>query len=313
MATTPRQRSGLISSSGSSSRTSSTTSASATIYSVAERAGVSIATVSRVLQGSSAVSAKTTQKVLDAAERAQLRAARRRPQPRRAPPRGARPRPARARPAPTTPSCSWASSRRAAELGQSVVAACSPRARPTSPGPCASSPPASTAIAVLGSAAIPPAVARALHGQQARRPHRRRRTPATASRPSAPRTPHSAAAAHRARARPRPHAARSSSATPTAAPTSATATPASSPPTSARGLDARPSRCRVPFREGDGTAVADRLLAGELERRRARLRQRRARAVDHDAAAGRRPRRPRRHRRRRLGRRHDLPLRRARA
>src|SRR6476620_12348076 len=40
----------------------------ATIYSVAERAGVSIATVSRVLQGAGTVSSKTAQKVLDAVE-----------------------------------------------------------------------------------------------------------------------------------------------------------------------------------------------------------------------------------------------------
>ena len=40
----------------------------ATIYSVAERAGVSIATVSRVLQGSSVVSPGSRQKVLDAVE-----------------------------------------------------------------------------------------------------------------------------------------------------------------------------------------------------------------------------------------------------
>jgi LacI family transcriptional regulator len=38
----------------------------ATIYSVADRAGVSIATVSRVLQGSPVVSERTTRKVLDA-------------------------------------------------------------------------------------------------------------------------------------------------------------------------------------------------------------------------------------------------------
>ncbi|GAB3076202.1 MULTISPECIES: LacI family DNA-binding transcriptional regulator [unclassified Phycicoccus] len=42
--------------------------AGATIYSVAERAGVSIASVSRVLQGSQAVSEKTRKRVLEAAE-----------------------------------------------------------------------------------------------------------------------------------------------------------------------------------------------------------------------------------------------------
>lgn len=42
--------------------------AGATIYSVAERAGVSIASVSRVLQGSQAVSDKTRKRVLEAAE-----------------------------------------------------------------------------------------------------------------------------------------------------------------------------------------------------------------------------------------------------
>ena len=48
--------------------TGATPSGGTTIYSVAERAGVSIASVSRVLQGSTAVSAKTRQRVLDAAE-----------------------------------------------------------------------------------------------------------------------------------------------------------------------------------------------------------------------------------------------------
>ena len=48
--------------------TGATQSNGTTIYSVAERAGVSIASVSRVLQGSTAVSEKTRKRVLDAAE-----------------------------------------------------------------------------------------------------------------------------------------------------------------------------------------------------------------------------------------------------
>ena len=48
--------------------TGATHSNGTTIYSVAERAGVSIASVSRVLQGSTAVSEKTRRRVLEAAE-----------------------------------------------------------------------------------------------------------------------------------------------------------------------------------------------------------------------------------------------------
>ena len=48
--------------------TGATQPSGTTIYSVAERAGVSIASVSRVLQGSTAVSEKTRRRVLDAAE-----------------------------------------------------------------------------------------------------------------------------------------------------------------------------------------------------------------------------------------------------
>src|SRR5690349_12821964 len=48
--------------------TGTTPTSGTTIYSVAERAGVSIASVSRVLQGSTAVSEKTRQRVLQAAD-----------------------------------------------------------------------------------------------------------------------------------------------------------------------------------------------------------------------------------------------------
>ena len=48
--------------------TGSTPTSGTTIYSVAERAGVSIASVSRVLQGSTAVSEKTRRRVLEAAD-----------------------------------------------------------------------------------------------------------------------------------------------------------------------------------------------------------------------------------------------------
>ena len=53
-------------------RTQHETRRGATIYSVADRAGVSIATVSRVLQGSPVVSDEPTRKVLDAVDRARL-------------------------------------------------------------------------------------------------------------------------------------------------------------------------------------------------------------------------------------------------
>src|SRR3954451_9435625 len=65
VATTPRPRSG---SARPVPATALAPSVGATIYSVAELAGVSIATVSRVLQGGGTVSSKTTQKVLDAVD-----------------------------------------------------------------------------------------------------------------------------------------------------------------------------------------------------------------------------------------------------
>src|SRR5689334_14190960 len=136
----------------------------ATIYSVAERAGVSIATVSRVLQGAGTVSAKTTQKVLDAVEELNY-----------VPLGAARSLAVRHHEAhglvlpelsgPYYSELLMGFESRAAELGQSVTLmltdgkadlARAVRQLATHVD----------AIAVLGSAAMPPAVARALHGQK---------------------------------------------------------------------------------------------------------------------------------------------------
>ena len=136
-------------------------------------------------------------------------------------------------------------------------------------------------------------------------------TPAPASRRSPPRTSRAPALLtehlfDHGRTQPA-----SSSVTPTPPPTSSSATRASSPPTAARGLTPA-DPVRAEFRERDGTAVAERLLAGELHRRRPGLRQRRARPGRDGPAHRRRRRRARGHRHRRLGRRHDVPLRAAR-
>ena len=150
---------------GSSPRTTPTPTGSngATIYSVAERAGVSIATVSRVLQGAGTVSSKTAQKVLDAVEELDY-----------VPLGAARSLAVRHHEAhglvlpelsgPYYSELLMGFESRAAELGQSVTLMLADT-RPTSPGPCASSSPASTAIAVLGSAVPPAPVARVLHGR----------------------------------------------------------------------------------------------------------------------------------------------------
>ncbi|WP_374970982.1 LacI family DNA-binding transcriptional regulator [Terrabacter sp. BE26] len=136
----------------------------ATIYSVAERAGVSIATVSRVLQGAGTVSSKTTQKVLDAVDQLNyvpLGAARS---------LAVRHHEAHGLVLPELSGPYYAElligfESRAAELGQSVTLmltegkadiARAVRQLATHVD----------AIAVLGSAAMPPAVARALHGQK---------------------------------------------------------------------------------------------------------------------------------------------------
>ena len=192
----------------------------ATIYSVADRAGVSIATVSRVLQGSPLVSERTRSQGAGRRRRAQLRPPRRRAQPRRPPARGPRPGAARARPVPTTPSCSWASSPAPPTLGQSVVLmladdkpdlarggpqarhprrrhrACS--ARPPSPTrPCGRCRARKPVVLIAGDAAY------------------------AASTPSPRRTPTAPDEITAHVLRPRPHARSSSSVTPTSAPTSA--------------------------------------------------------------------------------------------
>lgn len=85
----------------------------ATIYSVAELAGVSIATVSRVMQGSRRSLGDQAPEGPRRRGRAQLHALGCCPKPGRAPPRGPRARPSRAERSLTSPSCSWASSGKA--------------------------------------------------------------------------------------------------------------------------------------------------------------------------------------------------------
>jgi LacI family transcriptional regulator len=136
----------------------------ATIYSVAERAGVSIATVSRVLQGSTVVSEAARQKVLDAVDALHY-----------VPVGAARSLAVRHHeayglvlPELTGPYYSellMGFETRAAELGQSVVLllANGKSDLPRSVGHLATR---VDGIGVLGSAAMPPAVARALRGRK---------------------------------------------------------------------------------------------------------------------------------------------------
>jgi LacI family transcriptional regulator len=231
----------------------------ATIYSVAERAGVSIATVSRVLQGVGTVSSRTTQKVLDAVDHLNY-----------VPLGAARSLAVRQHEAhglvlpelsgPYYSELLMGFESRAAELGQSVTLmltegkgdiARAVRQLATRVD----------ALAVFGSAAMPPAVARALHGKKpvviiAGSPqdgiesvraenahsaeqltehvlaHGRTRLVFIGDPDDAPDTMERHAgfvAAHRA-----------------------------------RGLQAA-EPVRVPFREGEGRAVAERLLAGEID------------------------------------------------
>ena len=139
-------------------------SVGATIYSVAERAGVSIATVSRVLQGSTVVSDATRQKVLDAVDALHY-----------VPLGAARSLAVRHHeayglvlPELTGPYYSellMGFETRAAQLGQSVVLllANGKTDLPRAVGHLATR---VDGIGVLGSAAMPPAVARALRGRK---------------------------------------------------------------------------------------------------------------------------------------------------
>ena len=212
----------------------------ATIYSVAALAGVSIASVSRVLQGSTAVSDRTRVKVLAAAEQLELRAAGRRPQPRGPPPRGARPRPARAhRPLllRAADGLRVPGGRARAERGP----ACSAGGKADLTRAVRQLAARVDGLAMLGSAAIPESAVRALQGSKPLAAHR--------GRPPRGRRGHQRGE-HRERpraddapARPRPARGCCSSATPAPARTSATATSASRRPTRAGSARQRPSRC----------------------------------------------------------------------
>ena len=136
----------------------------ATIYSVAERAGVSIATVSRVLQGRAVVSGATRQKVLDAVEALHY-----------VPLGAARSLAVRHHeayglviPELTGPYYSellMGFETRAAELGQSVVLLLA-NGKSDVPGAVGHLATRVDGIAVLGSAALPPMLARALRGRK---------------------------------------------------------------------------------------------------------------------------------------------------
>ncbi len=233
-------------------------STGATIYSVAERAGVSIATVSRVLQGAGTVSSKTSQKVLDAVDALNyvpLGAARSLAV-RHTRPTGSC---CRSSPAPYYSELLIGFESRAAELGQSVTLMLT-EGKGDIGRAVRQLATRVDAIAVLGSAAMPPAVARALHGQKPSssspaRPgrHRGRRRRERRER----------RAADRARAGTRAH------------PPPLRRRPAGAPDIADRHVGfvaahtggglVPAAPVRVAFREADGRAVAERLLSGELE------------------------------------------------
>ncbi|GAA2471973.1 LacI family DNA-binding transcriptional regulator [Terrabacter carboxydivorans] len=242
-----------------SSAPAPSSSVGATIYSVAERAGVSIATVSRVLQGAGTVSAKTTQKVLDAVEELNY-----------VPLGAARSLAVRHHEAhglvlpelsgPYYSELLMGFESRAAELGQSVTLmltdgkadiARAVRQLATHVD----------AIAVLGSAAMPPAVARALHGQKpvviiAGTPQEGIESVRAENADSAQELTEHVLAHGRKRLL--------FVGDPEGAPDITERHAGFVAAHRARGLEPAPP-VRVPFREGEGEAVAERILAGEIE------------------------------------------------
>ena len=275
----------------------------ATIYSVAERAGVSIASVSRVLQGSTAVSEKTRAKVLAAVEELNY-----------VPLGAARSLAVRQHEAvglvlpeltgPYYAELLLGFETRAAELGQSVLVLLSEGKRDLAHA-VRQLATRVDGLAMLGSAAIPDPVVHALRGWkpvvviagdaapdvEAVGAENDGERPEAHGPPHGPRSP---APALRRRPRLRPRL-------PRPLPRLRRGPPRQAPPR--RGAGAHP----VP--RGGRRGVRRAPAGGGVRGRRPRVRQRRARPVDHDHAPGRRPGRARRHRGRRLGRRDDRPLR----
>lgn len=238
---------------------SSSPSTGATIYSVAERAGVSIATVSRVLQGAGTVSSKTSQKVLDAVDALNyvpLGAARS---------LAVRHHEAHGLVLPELSGPYYSElligfESRAAELGQSVTLMLT-EGKGDIGRAVRQLATRVDAIAVLGSAAMPPAVARALHGQKpvviiAGTPQDGIESVGAENAGSAERLTEHVLAHGRTRLL--------FVGDPAGAPDIADRHVGFVAAHTARGLvPADP--VRVAFREADGRAVAERLLSGELE------------------------------------------------
>src|SRR6476661_359044 len=241
MAATPQQRPG------------------ATIYSVAALAGVSIASVSRVLQGSTAVSDRTKVKVLAAAEQLNY-----------VPLGAARSLAVRHHEAhglvlpelsgPYYSELLMGFESRAAELGQSVTLMLSDGKADLARA-VRQLATRVDAIAVLGSAAMPPAVARALHGQKpvviiAGTPQDGIESVGAENTHSAEQLTEHVLAHGRTRL--------VFVGDPGGAPDIAERHAGLVNAHRARGL-APAEPVRVPFREGEGEAVAERVLAGEIE------------------------------------------------